>query len=138
MSRSLSTTRRKNQQSIENLYKKKLLKQQQVLTYADFVEGNEADVEDMFDPEFYLKLVNSEFGISLTVDDLPEGTPRIVRRIEQYFENNPIPNGAQFNHYRPARYFSGNIESLESELTEEKLNRFQQVFTDLNKLLDVT
>ena len=128
----------KDRQSIENLYKRKLLKQQQVLTYADFVGGDEADVEDMFAPEFYLKLANSEFGISLTVDDLPEGSPRIVRRIEQYFENNPIPNGVQFNHYRPARYFSENIESLESELTEEKLNRFQQVFTDLNKLLDVT
>ena len=68
---------KKDRQSIENLYKKKLLKQQQVLTYADFVERDEADVEDMFDPEFYLKLVNSEFGISLTVG-------RFARRLHLY------------------------------------------------------
>ena len=129
---------KKDQQSIENLYKKKLLKQQQVLTYADFVEGNEADVEDMFDAEFYLTLVNREFGSSLTVDGLPEGSPRIVSRLEQHFENNPLPNEAKFNHYRPARYFSENIESLTSELTDEQLDRFQQAFDDLNKLLPVS
>lgn len=125
----------KDQQSIENFYKKKLLKQQQVLTYAHFVDDNEADVEDMFDPEFYLKLVNNEFGICLTVSDLPEVPPRIVSRLEQHFENNPLPNGTKFNHYRPARYFSENIGSLESELTDLELDRFQQAFDDLNKLL---
>ena len=126
---------KKDQQNIENLYKKKLLKKQQVLTYANFVGGNEADVEDMFDAEFYLTLVNSEFGSSLTVDDLPEGPPRIISSLEQHFENNSLPNGAKFNHYRPARYFSENIGSLESELTNLQLDRFQQAFDDLNKLL---
>ena len=126
---------KKDQQSIENLYKKRLLKRQQILTYADFADGNEADVEDMFDPEFYLKLVNNEFGICLTVSDLPEDPPRIVSRLERYFENNPLPDNARFNHYRPARYFSGNIKSLESELTDPQLSHFQQAFNALNNLL---
>ena len=126
---------KKDQQSIENLYKKKLLKQKQVLTYAEFVKGNEADVEDMFAPEFYLKLVNGEFEISLTVDDLPKNSPRIVSRLEKYFENNPHPKDAGFNHYRPARYFSENIGSLESELTDSQLDRFQKAFDTLNELL---
>ena len=129
---------KKDQQSIENLYKKKLLNRTQVLTYANFVEGDEADVEDMFAPEFYLKLVNGEFGLSLTVDDLPEDPPRILSRLEQYFENIPLPKNARFSHYRPARYFIENLESLESELTDSQLDRFQQVFDDLNKLLPVT
>ena len=126
---------KKDQQKIKNLYKKKLLKKNHVLTYADFVVNNEADVEDMFDPEFYLKLVNGEFGTSVTVNDLPPGAPRIVRRLEDYFENNPLPNGARFNHYRPALYLSKNLDSLEAYLSESDLERFQKTFDALNKLL---
>ena len=126
---------KKDQQSIENLYKEKLLKQQQVLTYADFVERNEADVEDMFDADFYLKLVNGEFETDLTVDHLPKGPPRILIRLEKYFQNSPLPRDAQFNHYRPARYFSENIGSLEDELSGQTLARFEHAFSTLNKLL---
>ena len=126
---------KKDRQMIENIYKKKLLKKNHVLTYADFVGNNEADVEDMFDPEFYLKLVNEEFGTSLTVNNLLPGPPRIVRRLEDYFQNNPLPNGAKFNHYRPALYLSKNLDSLEVDLPESDLERFQEVFDVLNKLL---
>ena len=126
---------KKDRQMIENLYKKKLLKKNHVFTYADFVGNNEADVEDMFDPEFYLKLVNGEFGRDLTVNDLPPGVPRIVRRLEDYFENNPLPNGTKFNHYRPALYLSKNLDSLEVDLPEPDLERFQEAFDALNKLL---
>ena len=126
---------KKDRQSIENLYKLKLVKKENVLTCAQFVEGDEADIEDMFDPDFYLQLVNEEFGTNLTVDELPKGSTRIVSRLEQHFKKNPLPKGAKFNHYRPARYLSENIGSLESKLTESELDRFQKVFDTLNKLL---
>lgn len=128
---------KKDRQSIENLYKQKLLKKNQVLTYADFVTEDEADVEDMFNPDFYLKLVNSEFETCLTQDELPVGPPRILRRLEDYFKNNPLPNGAKFNHYRPARYFSTNVDALKIDLTEAELDRFQSTFDALNDLLDI-
>ena len=126
---------KKDSQNIENLYKEKLLSKKNIFTYADFVGNNEADIEDMFDDEFYLKLVNNEFKTSLNVTDLPCGPPRIVRRIEQYLENNPLQSGEKFNHYRPARYFSENIKSLQGELTPPQLKRFQDAFNALNKLL---
>ena len=116
---------KKDQQNIENLYKKKLLRKKHVLTYADYVSANEADIEDMFNPEFYIMLVNRTFKSSVTLADLPEGPPRILRRLEQYFAKNPLPENAVFNHYRPARYFSDNIGSLANELSEPELNRFQ-------------
>ena len=71
----------------------------------DLLTGKEADIEDMFDPKFYLKLVNSEFGTSLTVNELPNGPPRILMRLEKHFEDNPLPNGARFNHFRPRSLF---------------------------------
>lgn len=126
---------KKDRQSIENLYKRKLLEKNKVFTYADFVAGNEADVEDMFDPEFYLSLVNGVFGTILTTSDLPESHPRILRRLEQHFEKNPLPEGQTFNHYRPARYFSEKLGSFESKLTESQLDRFREAFSALNKLL---
>ena len=126
---------KKDRQNIENLYKRKLLKKQKVLTYADFVEGSEADVEDMFNPSFYLTLVNGAYGLSIAAGDLPNKHPRILCRIDEYLEKNPLPNNAHFNHYRPARYFSDNIGTLAKKLSKKELERFQEAFTALNKLL---
>ena len=126
---------KKDQQNIENMYKKKLLRKNHVLTYADYVSANEADIEDMFNPEFYIILVNRTFKSSVTLADLPEGPPRILRRLEQYFATNPLPENAVFNHYRPARYFTDNIGLLANELSELELNRFQQAYDVLNALL---
>ncbi len=126
---------KKDRQSIENLYKEKLLKKQQILTYADYVSQAEADAEDMFTPKFYMKLVNGTFRTSLAVQDLPKGPPRILRRIEQYLKKNPLPGGARFNHYRPAHHFSSNLAALENELTDQELDNWARAFADLNALL---
>ena|SRR5437773_8105760 len=52
---------KKDQQKIENLYKQKLLQQNHVLTFSDFTNMKEADIEDMFEPDFYLELVNGAY-----------------------------------------------------------------------------
>ena len=44
---------KKDQQTIENLYKKKLLEKKNVFTFADFTRSSEADIEDMFGIDFY-------------------------------------------------------------------------------------
>lgn len=126
---------KQGQQSIENLYKSKLLKKQQVMTFADFTGASEADIEDMFDPEFYLKLVNGEFNTSLKLSQLSSTHPRVLHRLEKRFEKRPLPQGTQFNHYRPARYLSEHIGSIEGELPDETLDRFQRAFDALNQLL---
>ena len=126
---------KQGQQSIENLYKSKMLKKHQVMTFADFTDASEADIEDMFDPEFYLKLVNSEFTASLKLGQLSSTLPRILQRIEKRLEKHSLPKNVQFNHYRPARYLSENIGSLEEEFTDETLDRFQRAFDALNQLL---
>ena len=50
---------------IEDLYKKKLLKKKQVTTYGEFSGKGEADVEDMFERDFYVAVVNAEFAKEL-------------------------------------------------------------------------
>ncbi len=129
----------KDRQSIENLYKKKLLEKSHVVTYGDFTGKSEADVEDMFNPEFYLRLVNDEFKESLpepiVVSKLPTGPPRILRRIDAALESRPMTGGAQFNHYRPARYLTEQVGSLDNDIDDPTLDRFEQAFMKLNALL---
>ncbi len=124
-----------DRQRIEDLYKRKLLKKQNVFTYADFVQSSEADIEDMFEPTFYLNLVNATFGCSISLSDLQKSRPQILRRLGEYLEKNPLPNSEKFNHYRPARYLTENIGRLKCELSGQELDRFEQAFKALNKLL---
>lgn len=126
---------KKDQQKIEELYKRKLLKKKNVLTFADYVDGTEADIEDMFSPEFYIGLINSVYGSSISVDDLTFDHPRIIRRVEEHLSSRPLPEGGKFNHYRPARYLIENIDTLSSKLGDENLRRFELAFKALNALL---
>jgi len=123
---------------IEGLYKKKLLKKKQVSTYAEFAETNEADVEDMFERDFYVSLVNAEFAKELKapvpVGKLNVNEPRTLRAIEAYLDSNPFKSGA-FSHYRPARYFSDNTTTLWSQVSNATKDRFEAVFKHLNALL---
>ena len=132
----------KDRQYIENLYKKKLLKKKQVLTYADFLnqkeEGKEADIEDIFSRDFYVDLVNKEFfkELKYPIDAaaLNKDEPRTLRAIQNYLKAHPFRSG-EFSHYRPAHYFSENVGSLWSEMSDEVKDRFEEIFKQLNTLL---
>lgn len=128
---------KKDQQKVENLYKQQLLKQNHVLTFADFTGTKEADIEDMFDPQFYLNLVNAEYASQLPkpieLKDLGKH-PRILVNIEEWLKTNPFKSGS-FNHYRPARYFVENVASVGPKLDKGALERFGSAFKALNTLL---
>ena len=125
---------KRDEQRIENLYKEKLMERNRILTYANFVSSREADVEDMFDPDFYLKLVNGVYGSSIKESALKPGS-LILKRIDTYLENNQLPNTAPFNHYRPARYLNTHLDSLKDDLANHVLDRWERAFTTLNFLL---
>jgi predicted ATP-dependent endonuclease of OLD family len=128
---------KKDQQTIENLYKKRLLAKKNVRTFADFTGTGEADIEDMFERQFYLDLVNAEYASELpkpiTLADLGKH-PRILVNIQEQLKASPLEFGS-FNHYRPARYFAENIATLESKLDKATLDRFEAAFNALNELL---
>ncbi|MCG6195504.1 AAA family ATPase [Leptospira sp. FAT2] len=130
---------KKDQQTIENLYKRKLLKQKQVVTFVDFVSATEADIEDMFDPGFYIRLVNEEFATELqlpiVLEELNGALPRITAKLEEYFKQKPLKNGVSFNHYRPARYFLENVSKFNDELDMNTIERFSKCLNVLNSLL---
>jgi predicted ATPase len=122
-----------NQQMIENLCKKKLLEKTHVLTFADFTGTKEADVEDMFGDDFYLGLVNAEYACQLSTHDINGGSPRIRARLAARFARHPLPSGAPFDPYRPARLLSEKVAEL--PIPDEALDRFEAAFKQLNALL---
>lgn len=125
-----------DQQTIENLYKRKLLKKSNVLTFADFTGTAEADIEDMFEPGFYLDLVNKEYNqapaAEITLTDLRIQAPRILVRLSEALKSKPLCGGT-FSHFRPARYFAEKAAML--TVPSATLDRFEQAFKAINGLL---
>ncbi|ACS54507.1 conserved hypothetical protein [Rhizobium leguminosarum bv. trifolii WSM1325] len=127
-----------DRQTVEGLYKKKLLDQKNVHTFADFTGLVESDVEDMFERDFYVNLVNEEFrgqlSSKITASKLNRNLPRVLRALEEHFQTSPLKSG-QFGHYRPARYFAENLAVLTPKISEETKNRFEALFKKLNAQL---
>lgn len=123
---------------IEGLYKKKLLEKKNVMTYADFLDQDEADIEDLFEREFYVSLVNKEFEKEIEepvkTGSLNENIPRTLQALEAFFAGNPFKSG-HFGHYRPARYFVENINVLWPSVADETKKRFENLFEQANALL---
>ena len=127
----------KDRQAIENMWRRKLVQKKQVLTYADFVDAKEADIEDVIGTAFYLKLVNAEYaaviGKPIAGKDLKSKHPRITVRLEEHFSEHPLSSGMAFNHYRPARYLAEKVGDL--MVPPAVLDRFEQVFRAVNARL---
>ena len=125
----------KDRQTIENMWRRKLVQKKQVVTYADFVDAKEADVEDVIGTAFYLKLVNAEYAAALGKPikgkDLKSKHPRITVRLEEHFAENPLSSGVTFNHYRPARYLAEKVGDL--SVAPAVLDRFEQICRAVNE-----
>jgi hypothetical protein len=127
-----------DRQAFENLYRRKLLQKKWVLTYADFTQTAEADVEDMFERDFYLSLVNAEYKAvlrrPLREKDLRAQIPRVLRAIDELLRRQPLKQG-EFGHFRPARHFSENLADLAPGISAATKLRFTNAFERLNALL---
>jgi len=125
-------------QAVESLFKKKLLAKNRVLTFADFTWGREADIEDMFDVDFYLRLVNEDYRLMETSPVSALGLApggRILRRLETHFAQHPLPMNQPFRRERPARYLGENLAQLKAAISPATFARFETLFEQLNKML---
>ena len=136
----LIDVQKRDAQNIENLYRKKLLAKGNVHTFARYTATSEADIEDMFEPQLYIDVINAEYakelGKPIRLDDLGK-RPRILINIEEWLKANPLKSGT-FSHYRPARYVAEHISALSARMNRETLDRFEAAFKDLNALLEAT
>lgn len=100
----------------------------------------DADMEDLFDPQFYLRLVNQayerELPYQLSMKAISGPNPRIVQRIQKFFEKENICGG-RFDSYRPAAYLLHRHLEFRSEIDEDTIERASSMFNRVNTLLSV-
>jgi hypothetical protein len=123
---------------VEGLYKDKLLKKANVRTFADYTGTKEADIEDMFETDFYLSMINTEYASALStpikVTDLTSQAPRVLVRLEEYLEASKALSQT-FSHYRPARCLHEKLDTFAPKISDATKERFAKAFADVNKLL---
>lgn len=129
---------KKDQQRVDNLLRNGFLAKNGLIELSEFVGQNEADIEDLFAPAFYLKLVNGaykkELGKNLTQTAIGQGSPRIVKRIEKYFQDTPVGTG-HFSHQKPATYLLREQIKLLGDIDQQTTKRAEEIFKRVNKLL---
>jgi predicted ATP-dependent endonuclease of OLD family len=126
---------------IENLKKAEILKAGHFYTVADFVGQQEADVEDLFDPELFVALLNGAYRPpsthTITKEALRDAnpTPRLVKKAEALFKLMPA-EVAEFDHFGPARWLLENPSLLDGDTAAIKatLDRAENIFRTYNKL----
>jgi hypothetical protein len=74
-----------------------------------------------------LTMTAIEFAKGLHAGAVAGKTPRILPRLEGYFEKNALSGGVKFSHYRPARYFAEHIGTLKKSVVRPpfRLDTFQ-------------
>jgi predicted ATP-dependent endonuclease of OLD family len=112
-------------QKIDSLIERGILEEARAIPLTRITGTKAADIEDLFDETFYVRLVNDS-GIKVAKSKLAAGN-RIVKRIE-----NEI---GVYDHYVPARRLLEKQVDLLPDIDAATLDRFERLFDDLNALL---
>ncbi len=123
----LSNVKKMDKQEILTLAQERLLDPEKLLLMTDFTSSEEAELEDLFDPSFYLTLLRGAGIANLEFNQLPPGK-RIVDRVSSVI-------GKNINKLEPALHLlKGNDEFL-TNLNEPTLSRFENLFKKINSYL---
>lgn len=127
---------------IENLKKADILKAGHFYTVADFVAQQEADVEDLFDADLFVEMLNGAYKppathtVTMAALNDSNPTPRIVKKAEALFKLMPT-EVADFDHFGPARWLLENPSILDGDSVAilATLDRAEILFKTFNKLV---
>lgn len=112
-------------------------------TCADFCGQIEADVEDLFDPDLFVEMLNGAYKPPadkvVTAANLAAAatTPRIVKKAEALFKLMPASVN-EFDHFGAARWLLENPAVLDADTpaVAATLDRAEAVFKAFNELLN--
>lgn len=123
-------TDQKGKKRLENLVNEKIIKDNQIKFFDQYIDRlSVADIEDMFEIEEYLKLFNEEFSKeykSISKEEI-DTKKAIIPQINKIIQKD------RFNHYRPSKYLTSLCVDKDY-FSESTLDRFENLFKDINKL----
>jgi predicted ATP-dependent endonuclease of OLD family len=122
----------RDSQRLKRLRETGQLDESGLIQIGDVTETADADVEDLFDPAFYLQLVNAaykdELPKKLTLKELGPGS-RVAKRVEAKFKDLGID---RFSHLRPATHLLREKGELLDKIPEGTLDRASKLFERIN------
>ncbi|MED5429636.1 MAG: AAA family ATPase [Chloroflexota bacterium] len=127
-----------NKARVERINKSKDSSEENAVKWVEVTRVRDADIEDLFEPNFYLKLVNlaysDELEEPLTMKSISESNPRIVERIKSHFNATQIAGG-NFDRYRPASYLLENFDKFKYDISEDTISKIASLIGRINGLL---
>lgn len=139
----LTDFERGQKRKLDELYKSALLQEERITLATEIAGKDEADIEDFFEPEFFVDLLNATYELkgnhALTVDKLQNAnlqTGRSVKKAEAYFKTLP-PSSPEFSHYDPALFLLKNPDLLrgKSDKVARSLEKFEAAFQRVSKFI---
>lgn len=128
----------KNKEKMDLINKNSIIQRHNPVKWVEVQKIRTADIEDIFEPAFYLNLVNESYAMDLlepvSMKAISAKDPRIVQRLEAHFESENIAGG-HFDSYRPAAWLLENHAQLRHEISEESVERAVSMFQRVNSLL---
>ena len=113
-------------------------RRQNPIRWVEVTRVRDADIEDLLDAKFYLRLVNrsyeGELPLELTMKTISDSNPRIATRIAAYFETHGVAGG-RFDRYRPAAYLLERHAELAAEIDDATVQRLASMIERINALL---
>jgi hypothetical protein len=133
-----------DKRKVEQLRRNEILKAGHVFTAAEFAGKDEGDIEDFFDSELFVEIVNRAYDLpanhvlsAATLEAADASTSRQVKKMEAAFNIMPesIPT---YDHFTPAAWLIKNLDVLEGEKAPviKTLGIAEAAFQALNALLD--
>jgi predicted ATPase len=125
-------------QAVQKLRDTGRLKANSLVTVGDVLGRSDADIEDLFDTNLYLELVNQAYAKVLDKpiksSDLKSKNPRLVKRFEEHFDKIQIGSGG-FNHYSPAEVLLRDGGTTRAKISDQTLDHAEELFKRLNACL---
>ncbi|MBF6216274.1 AAA family ATPase [Nocardia puris] len=114
-------------QRIAQLATRGLLENRNLVYLTEITGTSEADIEDLFDVSWYLKLLSAS-KVGRFAKSKLNGGGRIVKQVEAL-------HGGRFDHYQPANHLMRSPGNLLDQIDDATRDRFQDLFNRLNQLL---
>lgn len=132
-----------DKRKVEEMKRSQVLQAEHFYTMADFLDRQEADIEDIFEPELFATILNGTYGLDgenqLNADKLKkaaQGTERLVKQAQAAFAVMPL-EVPEFDHFTPSAWLIRNPKMLDAKtgVVPKTLERAQTIFETYNKLL---